>query len=76
MQPDQPAPIMLTSDEVAQITGYRQPSRQLAALLSLGYWRARQTAAGLVTMERAHYEAVCRGLTGEQPKRQPKVRAA
>lgn len=49
-------------EEIAEITGYRQPAAQLRALQGLGFWRARRAAmTGAVVLERAHYEAVCKG---------------
>lgn len=51
----------LTPDELAEITGYRQPAAQLRVLRERGYWRAWQASTGRVVLERAHYEAVCSG---------------
>lgn len=54
--------LILTADELAALTGYRQAPRQLAELHRLGYWRARRAPiTGRVILERAHYEAVARG---------------
>lgn len=55
---------MLTvpTDELVEITGYRQPAAQLRNLLARGFWRAcRAPMTGAVILERAHYEAVCSG---------------
>lgn len=53
--------LLLTPDELASLTGYRQPARQLAELHRLGFWRARRGRLGAVILERAHYDAVSRG---------------
>lgn len=66
--------ITLSAAEIAQITGYQQPAKQLAALHAMGYWRARRsTTTGAVILERAHQEAVARGETLQQQNR-PRVR--
>ena len=62
--------ITLSDAEITEITGYRQPSKQLAELHRRGFHRAYIGRHGLV-LERAHYEAVCAGAS-ERPK--PKVR--
>ena len=33
--------IVLSDDEIEQLTGYKWASRQLAALHKMGFWRAR-----------------------------------
>ncbi len=63
--------IILTKDELADITGYRRPADQLEEMHRQGYWRARRSAPGSVICERAHYEAVC---SGAQPANEPRVR--
>lgn len=72
------AGLVLTADELHQLTGYRQPTAQLAELKRQGFWRARRSVTGGVILERSHYEAVCRGEQGQPaPKvRQPAVRMA
>jgi len=63
----------LTPDEIEAVTGYKQPVKQLAELLRQGFWRARRSRlTGAVILERAHYEAVCRGTEAKQPER-PKL---
>lgn len=62
--------ITLTHAELVEITGYHQPSKQLAELHRRGFHRAYIGRKGMV-LERAHYEAVCAGQA-ERPK--PKVR--
>jgi len=52
--------IVLSQVEIVAITGYRQPTRQLAELHSRGFHRATMGRDGVV-LERAHYEAVCCG---------------
>lgn len=63
-------PLILTDDELHALTGYRTASRQLGALQVAGFSRAR-IVMGKVVLERAHYEAVCRG---ERVPERPKVR--
>ena len=53
--------LRLTSAEIADLTGLSQPRRQLADLREHGFVRARLGRDGQVILERAHYEAVCRG---------------
>ena len=75
-----PDTITLTDDELAEVTGYRQPAAQHRALLERGFWLARRSAlTGRVILDRAHYEAVCRGaeLTpghGSHQRRKPQLR--
>ena len=63
--------IILTSDELAGVTGYRTPRRQLEELHRQGFYRARISATGNVILERAHYDAVC---AGDKPAKEPTVR--
>ncbi len=56
--------IILTPAEVATLTGYRQPSKQLTELRRQGFVRARRNALGGVVLERGHYLAVCNGTYG------------
>lgn len=65
--------LILTPDELVALTGYRRPSDQLRELQRRGFGRARIGATGSVILERAHYEAVCRG---QQPAERPRVRVA
>lgn len=62
-------PIVLTQVELIAITGYRQAARQLAELRNRGFHRATLGRDGVV-LERAHYEAVCRGAV---ERARPKV---
>lgn len=70
--------ITLTDAELFALTGYRRAAEQLRALHSMGYWRARRSPLGPVIVERAHYEAVCRGadLKPSAAPRRPQLRAA
>ena len=61
--------LTLNKDELRDLTGYEQPSKQLAELHRRGFHRAYIGRHGLV-LERAHYEAICRGET-QRPK--PKI---
>ena len=63
--------IILTSEELAGVTGYRTPKRQLEELHRQGFYRARISATGNVILERAHYDAVC---VGNKPAKEPTVR--
>ena len=63
--------IILTVDEVAAVTGYRKPKRQLAEMHRQGYYRARIGATGNVIVERAHCDAVAEGA---KPAKEPTVR--
>jgi hypothetical protein len=65
--------LVLTFDELVALTGYRQPSRQLAELLRMGFHRARRNGLGAVVLERPHYDAVCAGGLGAaaKPERPP-----
>lgn len=74
-----PEPLILGEDEIAELTGYQQPAKQLAELHRLGFWRARRRAiSGRVVLERAHYEAVCGAeATRKAPaEREPRLRLA
>lgn len=51
---------VLQPDELEQLTGYQIPTKQLNVLHQRGFTRAFIGRRGLV-LERAHYEAVCRG---------------
>lgn len=62
--------VILSRDELKALTGYEQPSRQLAELHRRGFVRAYMGRHGLV-LERAHYEAVCRG---DVERKRPTVR--
>jgi len=50
--------LILDQTELEQLTGYRQPSRQLAELHRQGFVRARRNRLGDVVLERGHFEAV------------------
>ena len=52
--------LTLGPTEIAQLTGYEQATKQLDVLHKRGFTRAFIGRRGLV-LERAHYEAVCRG---------------
>lgn len=52
--------ITLQPEELEQLTGYEQATKQLDVLHKRGFPRAVIGRHGLV-LERAHYEAVCRG---------------
>ncbi|WP_231385094.1 DUF4224 domain-containing protein [Rubrivivax gelatinosus] len=64
---------MLSAEEIAALTGYSQPAKQVEELRRQGFWRARRNVLGVVVLERAHYEAVCRGqpVDGPRPQLRP-----
>lgn len=53
--------LTLTPAELVTLTGYQRPGDQLRALHEHGFVRARLGRLGDVILERAHYDAVCRG---------------
>lgn len=65
--------LILDQAELEAITGYRQPSRQLAELRRQGFLRARRNRLGEVVLERGHYDAVVAGgpATPAQDERPP-----
>lgn len=65
------ADIELSRDELRSLTGYRRPAEQLIELHKRGFHRAYRNAAGRLILERAHYEAVCRGAS-TQPSLGPR----
>lgn len=70
--------LTLTADELRTLTGYAQPSKQLAELHRQGFHRARIGRIGGIVLERAHYEAVCAcRVPADVPRvRPPKLRMA
>ncbi|GAB2471653.1 hypothetical protein GCM10027082_23910 [Comamonas humi] len=65
--------LTLTELEIEELTGYKQPAKQLAKLLSLGFFRARISRTGAVQLERVHYDAICAGAAAQTVKR-PQLR--
>ena len=59
--------LTLSTNEIEELTGYRQAHSQLIELRKQGFHRARRSPAGHVVLERAHYQAVCAGQDGIQP---------
>lgn len=55
--------LALTKEELQEITGYKSPTKQLNVLHRRGFMRAYISRLGVV-LERAHYDAVCRGQVG------------
>jgi hypothetical protein len=64
--------IALTEAELKRITGYELPCKQLAVLHNRGFHRAYIANKGGVVLERAHYEAVCRGQS-EKPRKSANI---
>ncbi len=54
--------------ELIDITGYELPCKQLGVLHKRGFHRAYIATKGGVVLERAHYEAICRGES-EKPRK-------
>lgn len=65
--------ILMTEQELVELTGYQWPSKQLSALKRQGFFRARiNERTGSVLLERDHYQAVCSNPTsGPSPKVRP-----
>ena len=63
--------IILTSEELERVTGYKTLKRQEKELHRQGFYRARIAVTGNVILERAHYDAVC---AGAKPAKEPIVR--
>jgi hypothetical protein len=66
--------LTLSGQELQDVTGYKRPADQLRELHRQGFWRARRSrVTGEVILERAHYDAVARGMsppsaTGDRPR--------
>lgn len=65
--------ILITDQELVELTGYKRPSKQLPILKKQGFFRARiNERTGNVLLERDHYQAVCAGpLPSAAPKLRP-----
>jgi len=63
--------LILTPDELQALTGRRRTAAQLEVLRQRGFWRAHINAGGRLVLERAHYEAVCRG--GDVERKRPVI---
>lgn len=68
--------VILSEEDIIQLTGRKQAAAQLRELHQLGFWRARRApVTGRVILERPHFEAVSRGSTEALPVRtRPKLR--
>lgn len=53
------ATVLLSAEEISEVTGYRKPALQVRELHSRGFVRARVNVLNRVVLERAHFEAVC-----------------
>lgn len=75
--PAQRLDLTLSNEEIRQLTGFIQATRQLEELHRLGFWRARRGRVGII-LEREHYRAVCAGPSRpDRPRvRPPAVRGA
>lgn len=67
--------LILSDDQLRELTGYRQPACQLRELHRQGFHRARRNPAGHVVLERAHYEAVCAGREAQAANDTPLLRS-
>ena len=61
--------VTLDPEEIVRLTGYEQPCKQLEVLQKRGFSRAYINRRGVV-LERAHFEAVCRGQLGNSSGKQ------
>jgi len=63
--------LILTPAELQLLTGRssKRPTSQLVELLKRGFHRAYINAGGRLVLERAHYDAVCRGEVGQAAER-------
>lgn len=57
-------PVILQPDELEDLTGYTQGTKQLEILRKRGFNRAFIGRKGVI-LERAHFEAVCAGQIGK-----------
>lgn len=67
--------LLLSQEEIAELTRYSRPGEQLTELHRQGFYRARRDRFGQVVLERAHYDAVCgspvtKGPTAAAPEPQ------
>ena len=67
--------LLLSTEEIEALTGYRRPHEQITELHRQGFHRARRNRLGQVVLERGHYDSVVAARAGavEEPGR-PKVR--
>lgn len=67
--------VVLSSDELASLTGYKRPADQLRELKARGFYRARLgSVTRSVILERAHYHAVSAGQGSAANEDRPTVR--
>lgn len=64
--------ITLSDAELFAITGYELATKQLNVLRGRGFHRAFIDRNGALVLERAHYEAVCRGES-EKPRKSANI---
>jgi hypothetical protein len=60
--------ITLSFEELVDLTGYRQATKQLTVLLQRGFHRAFISATGGVILERSHFKSVSMGRPLEASK--------
>ena len=67
--------VLLSAEEISEVTGYRKPALQVRELHSRGFVRARVNVLNRVVLERAHFEAVCSHAAGTavQAANQPQL---
>ncbi len=53
--------LVLAPAEIQVLTGCKRPKDQVEELQKQGFYRARTARDGSVVLERAHYDAICRG---------------
>lgn len=67
--------IILSPQELEELTGYQQCTKQLRVLHARGFLRAYINRKGDVVLERIHYEAVSRGEVFHVANGKPAVKA-
>ncbi|MCK9687356.1 hypothetical protein [Scleromatobacter humisilvae] len=74
--------LLLTAEEVSAVTGYVKPALQVRELHKQGFIRARVNVRNEVILERAYFDAICRGVAvatqaaPERPRIVPPLRRA
>lgn len=72
MLTDEAVDLVLSESEIRTLTGCKRPGAQVEELLRQGFHRARLARDGSVVLERAHYDAVCRGpVAANEPSLRP-----
>jgi len=67
------AELLLTPEELVELTHCKRNAAQAAALASMGIWH-QVRPDGTLAVSRAHVEAILAGAGRSKPVRQPKLR--